>query len=149
MKAFRSWSEAIVAASQERARVDAEAGPPSPPADLPEGELDLWIVQQEIEATRKEMHRIRLGARTGLSTHGLGALGKRLDELIDRRRALKPPPKRTEDDEEREWRATAEATVTMILGDVVKRETDATNAGVCIHCQRPLKTEPTTEATTT
>jgi len=121
MKSTRAWAGAIMDAARAAA-AEEDTGPEAPPAELRGADLDMWIIEREIASTREEMHKIRRLARAGGGTHGLAALGKRLDELIERRAMLRPPAPPTAGEEEKEWRLQAEAVLRLIEAGVIEAE---------------------------
>jgi hypothetical protein len=102
------------------------------------------LIEQEVVETRTEMHRIRMAARAGGSTHGIAGLSSHLQRLLDQRRELRPPDAPTADDEERKYKNAAAAALAMIRADVERYETAAAAAGVCVHCHLPLDRQPMT-----
>ena len=120
-----------VAAPAEAPAPDAAVAPPAVPSScapppaaptVPEGltgyEADLWILDNEIEATRLQLADARQKSREGGSTHGLAALGSLLASLLDRRAKIRPPPPPDEDADEKRWRADADAVLRQIEAGV-------------------------------
>jgi len=124
MGSAQDWAKQIRAEAEKAARARPGDGPAQPPAELTGLARDLWIVDHEFNETSLEMHRLRAVGKAGGSTHGLAALGKRLDALMDRRAKLRPPPPPTPDEEERRWRAQANAVIAIIEAGVVAAEAE-------------------------
>ncbi|HMI91868.1 MAG TPA: hypothetical protein VK509_10920, partial [Polyangiales bacterium] len=91
---------------------------------VPEGlslhETHVWLLQQEIEATRKQLAR----RRQLQQVHGEASAQAQLRALLADLRELAPPAPPTGDEEERRWRATAD-TVLRKIREAAKVKQDA------------------------
>jgi hypothetical protein len=125
---MKSKAASVLADAIEAAATSAPTRepPPLPPPEQPPPELrgqalDLWIIDAELRETRVEMHEIRHRMRVGQGTaHGLAALGKRLDALMDRRRELRPHEPPDPHTEERRWKAASDSAVKKIRDGVTE-----------------------------
>jgi hypothetical protein len=113
VKALGGLAAEILGAARTELSLDA-TGPAKPPEELRGIQLELWYVDQEIAETRAEIHRLRQNARLGGSVHGMAALQDQLRRLREERRMLQPPPPPSLDEEERQWRAQAQAVLAKI-----------------------------------